>query len=71
MTQSDSSRETPRMQRLIVTLGGASIFFASLVSLVTGALQVHVPDWIVAVMSFALGAATAAWVLHGTRSNKG
>lgn len=74
MKKLDSSQcpqQMPQMQRVIVTLGGASIFFASLLSMVTGALQVHVPDWIVAVMSFALGAATAAWVLHGTRSNNG
>lgn len=67
--QSNSSRETPRIQRVIVTLGGASIFFASLLSILTGALHAQVPEWVVAGMSFVLGAATAAWVLHGTKPN--
>ena len=69
MTQPNTSREMPRMQRLIVTLGGASIFFASLLSIVTGAMQVQLPNWIVGIMSFVVGAATAAWVLQGTRPN--
>jgi hypothetical protein len=67
MAQSNSSRETPRIQRMIVTLGGASIFFASLLSILTGALQIQVPDWVVAITSFVLGAATAAWTSAPSR----
>jgi hypothetical protein len=63
------TRETPRIQRFIVTLGGASIFFASVVSPVTGALEVQVPNWIVGIMSLVVGAVTAAWVLHGSMPN--
>lgn len=71
MKPPDSARQTPQTQRVIVTLCGASIFFASVISMVTSALKLEVPDLLVAIASFALGAATAAWVLRGTNTNRG
>ena len=59
------------MQRVIVTLGGAAILSASMISIVSSAFKVEIADWIVAVGSFLLGAAVARWLLHRNSSNNG
>lgn len=51
------------MQRLIVILGGAAIFFESLLSVFSKTLNVDIPDALVSVTAFLLGGATAAWLL--------
>lgn len=68
MNEAQSPRTVPKTQRVIVTMGGASIFFASVIALVSGFFDAKIPDATVAITSFALGAVTAFWVLHGEKS---
>ena len=69
MKNAHSQNHIPPMQRLIVTLGGAAILSASMISLISNAFKLEIADWVVAVSAFLLGATIARWVLHHKKSN--
>lgn len=69
MKQPQFHQSTPPIQRLLVTFGGAAIFFESLVYWVTNSLNVDAPPILVAGVAFVAGAGLAWWVLRRSNTN--